>query len=105
VIEAPSARRLLIGAALRRYREDLGFVLEDAARVLECDRSKISVRHEAHCFIARKAGRDERRYLWVQCLTGARKGDFRENSMAGNRRPCPDVRGGASGDPHDKVKV
>jgi transcriptional regulator with XRE-family HTH domain len=42
VIEAPSARRLLIGAALRRYREDLGFILEDAARVLECDRSKIS---------------------------------------------------------------
>jgi transcriptional regulator with XRE-family HTH domain len=42
VIEAPSARRLLIGAALRRYREDQGFVLEDAARVLECDRSKIS---------------------------------------------------------------
>ena len=41
-MEAPSARRLLIGAALRRYREDLGFVLEDAARVLECDRSKIS---------------------------------------------------------------
>lgn len=42
MIEAPSARRLLIGAALRRYREDLGFILEDAARVLECDRSKIS---------------------------------------------------------------
>jgi transcriptional regulator with XRE-family HTH domain len=42
VIEAPSARRLLIGAALRRYREDLGFLLDDAARVLECDRSKIS---------------------------------------------------------------
>jgi hypothetical protein len=71
VIEAPSARRLLIGTALRRYREDLGFILDDAARVLECDRSKISVRHYAHCFIARKAGRDERRYLWVQCLTGA----------------------------------
>ena len=42
MIEAPSARRLLIGAALRRYREELGFLLEDAARVLECDRSKIS---------------------------------------------------------------
>ena len=42
MIEAPSARRLLIGAALRRYREDLGFILDDAARVLECDRSKIS---------------------------------------------------------------
>jgi transcriptional regulator with XRE-family HTH domain len=35
-------RRLLLGAALRRYRENLGLTLEDAARVLECDRSKIS---------------------------------------------------------------
>jgi transcriptional regulator with XRE-family HTH domain len=42
VTDAPSARRLLIGAALRRYRENLGFILEDAARMLECDRSKIS---------------------------------------------------------------
>jgi hypothetical protein len=105
MVETPPVRRRLLGAALRRYRESLGYRLDDVARILECDRSKISVRHEAHCFIARKAGRDERRYLWVQCLTGARKGDFRENSMVGNRRPCPDVRGGASGDPHDKVKV
>lgn len=35
-------RRRLVGGALRRYREDLGYALEDAARVLECDRSKIS---------------------------------------------------------------
>ena len=35
-------RRRLIGGALRRYREDLGYALEDAARVLDCDRSKIS---------------------------------------------------------------
>jgi len=28
--------------ALRRHRESRGFTLEDAARVLECDRSKIS---------------------------------------------------------------
>jgi transcriptional regulator with XRE-family HTH domain len=42
VIDAPPVRRLLLGAALRRYRENLGFVLDDAARVLECDRSKIS---------------------------------------------------------------
>src|SRR5579859_3976854 len=35
-------RRRLIGSALRRYRENLGFALEDAAGVLECDRSKIS---------------------------------------------------------------
>jgi transcriptional regulator with XRE-family HTH domain len=42
MIDAPPARRVLLGAALRRYREELGYVLEDAARVLDCDRSKIS---------------------------------------------------------------
>jgi len=35
-------RRRLVGGALRRHREDVGYALEDAARVLECDRSKIS---------------------------------------------------------------
>jgi transcriptional regulator with XRE-family HTH domain len=35
-------RRRLVGGALRRYREHMGYALEDAARVLECDRSKIS---------------------------------------------------------------
>lgn len=40
--EPPPVRRRLLGAALRRYREGLGYRLEDAARVLECDRSKIS---------------------------------------------------------------
>ncbi len=35
-------RRRLVGGALRRHRENLGDALEDAARVLECDRSKIS---------------------------------------------------------------
>ena len=38
----PPVRRRLVGGALRRYRETLGYALEDAARVLECDRSKIS---------------------------------------------------------------
>jgi transcriptional regulator with XRE-family HTH domain len=38
---APVRRRLL-GSALRKYREDLGFTLDQAARILECDRSKIS---------------------------------------------------------------
>ena len=38
----PPVRRRLVGAALRRYREGLGYGLEDAARILECDRSKIS---------------------------------------------------------------
>ena len=40
--EPPPVRRRLVGAALRRYREGLGYRLDDAARVLECDRSKIS---------------------------------------------------------------
>ena len=40
--EPPPVRRRLLGAALRRYREGLGYRLDDAARVLECDRSKIS---------------------------------------------------------------
>jgi transcriptional regulator with XRE-family HTH domain len=31
-----------VGGALRRYRENVGYTLEDAARLLECDRSKIS---------------------------------------------------------------
>src|SRR6516225_10837753 len=42
MITAPPVRRRLVGGALRRYRENLGYALEDAARVLECDRSKIS---------------------------------------------------------------
>ena len=40
--ETPPVRRRLLGAALRRYRENLGFGLDEAARILECDRSKIS---------------------------------------------------------------
>ena len=35
-------RRRLVGTALRRYRENVGYALDDAAKVLECDRSKIS---------------------------------------------------------------
>jgi transcriptional regulator with XRE-family HTH domain len=42
MIDAPPVRRVLVGAALRRYRENLGLLLEDAAHLLECDRSKIS---------------------------------------------------------------
>jgi transcriptional regulator with XRE-family HTH domain len=36
------ARRRLIGSALRRYRENMGYQLDTAARILECDRSKVS---------------------------------------------------------------
>ena len=38
---APVRRRLL-GSALREYRESLGFNLDEAATILDCDRSKIS---------------------------------------------------------------
>jgi transcriptional regulator with XRE-family HTH domain len=38
----PPVRRRLVGAALRRYRQDLGYGLDDAAHILDCDRSKIS---------------------------------------------------------------
>lgn len=37
-----AVRRRLVGAALRRYRDLLGFGLAEAAYILECDRSKIS---------------------------------------------------------------
>ena len=37
-----SVRRRLIGAALRRCREDAGYTLDEPARLLECDRSKVS---------------------------------------------------------------
>jgi transcriptional regulator with XRE-family HTH domain len=37
-----SIRHWLVGCALRRYREGLGYRLGDVARILECDTSKIS---------------------------------------------------------------
>ena len=40
--KAPPVRLRLVGGALRRYRENLGYTLEDAARILDCDRSKVS---------------------------------------------------------------
>lgn len=42
VVSAPPVRRRLVGKALRRHRESLGYTLDDAARMLECDRSKVS---------------------------------------------------------------
>jgi transcriptional regulator with XRE-family HTH domain len=42
MVTAPSVRRRLVGKALRRYRESLGYTLHDTAALLECDASKIS---------------------------------------------------------------
>ena len=42
MVSSPPVRRRLVGRALRRHRESLGYTLDDAAQVLECDRSKIS---------------------------------------------------------------
>jgi transcriptional regulator with XRE-family HTH domain len=38
----PPVRRRLLGSALRKHRESLGYTLDQAARILECDRSKVS---------------------------------------------------------------
>lgn len=38
----PPVRRRLLGSALRQYRLNLGYNLDEPARILECDRSKIS---------------------------------------------------------------
>jgi hypothetical protein len=37
VTETPPVRRRLLGAALREYRETLGYKLDEAARILECE--------------------------------------------------------------------
>ena len=42
VTDAPPVRRRLVGAALRRFREQAGCTIDDAARPLACDGSKIS---------------------------------------------------------------
>jgi transcriptional regulator with XRE-family HTH domain len=39
---ATSSRQRLVGSCLREYRESAGFELDDAARILDCDRSKVS---------------------------------------------------------------
>jgi transcriptional regulator with XRE-family HTH domain len=42
MVPAPPVRRRLVGKALRRYRENLGYSLHDVAAILECDPSKVS---------------------------------------------------------------
>jgi transcriptional regulator with XRE-family HTH domain len=42
MVPAPPIRRRLVGKALRQYRESLGYTLQGAARILECDASKLS---------------------------------------------------------------
>ena len=56
--ETTPIRRRLVGAALRRYRENLGFDLESAAHILECDRSKISRIETGHRGIRAKELRE-----------------------------------------------
>jgi transcriptional regulator with XRE-family HTH domain len=42
MVPASPVRRRLVGKALRRYRENLGYTLAGAAQILECDASKLS---------------------------------------------------------------
>jgi Domain of unknown function (DUF5753)/Helix-turn-helix domain len=53
-----AVRRRLVGGALRKYREHVGYGLADAASVLECDRSKISRIETGHRGIRPKDLRD-----------------------------------------------
>jgi transcriptional regulator with XRE-family HTH domain len=41
-VDHPPVRRRLLGSALRAYRESAGYELSQAARILDCDRSKVS---------------------------------------------------------------
>lgn len=51
-------RRRLVGAALRRYRMNIGHSLDDVARVLECDTSKVSRIETGHRGIRTKELRE-----------------------------------------------
>ena len=42
MIDAAPVRRRVLGAALRRFREQADYTLDDAARILNCGRFKIS---------------------------------------------------------------
>ena len=74
------------------------------ARSPELVRQEAWVRHEAHCRIARTAGRNERSISGSDDLTGTRKG-ARENSMSVNRRACPGAWDAVPGDPRDTAKA
>jgi transcriptional regulator with XRE-family HTH domain len=54
----PPVRRRLLGSALRKHRETLGYTLDQAAGILDCDRSKISRIETGQRGIRRKELRD-----------------------------------------------
>lgn len=58
MVPAPPIRRRLVGKALRRYRESHGYTLNDAAKILECDRSKVSRIETGHRGIRSKELRE-----------------------------------------------
>ena len=58
MVPAPPVRRRLVGRALRRYRENLGYSLVDAAGILECDASKVSRIETGHRGIRAKELRE-----------------------------------------------
>jgi transcriptional regulator with XRE-family HTH domain len=58
VTDAPPVRRRLLGSTLRRFRGQAGYSLDDAAHILECDRSKISRIETGQCGIRPKELRE-----------------------------------------------
>jgi transcriptional regulator with XRE-family HTH domain len=71
-----------VGGALRRYRENLGLTLDDAARVLDCDRSKISrietgqrgIRHNELRDLLAEYGIGEEQQVILAAMANPRRG-------------------------------
>jgi DNA-binding XRE family transcriptional regulator len=71
-----------VGGALRRYRENLGYTLEDAAQFLQCDRSKLSrietgqrgIRPKELCELLTEYGIDEQQQAILAVMTDSRGG-------------------------------
>ena len=67
--------------------------------------SQVYVRHEAQFHIPRQAGRDWRHISLDPMAYPEPKGHLGDNSMPGNQRSRPGVRGDALGDLHDTAKA
>lgn len=96
MIDIP-VRRRMVGSALRRYRQELGFSLDDTARLLECDRSKISRIETGQRGIRSRELRD----LLTEYGAAPQVQDVLAmiaNSSAGWWNPYADVLGGTSPD-------
>jgi transposase len=61
VEEVPAAAKAILALAVRLIADGVELVVMESTS----DYWRTWVRHEAHCCIARSAGRNERRYSWI----------------------------------------